>query len=62
MYATIVENQHHRQSWKTGYKLTIHSLDFAIPSHGPKWERKMEIFFKDKHSQVTEMLLLYLFS
>jgi len=62
MYATTVENQHHQQNWKTGHKFTIHSLDFTIASHGPKQKRKLEVFFKDKHSQVTEIVLLYLFS
>lgn len=54
----IMEKQQHQQNWKIGHKLTAHSLDFAIPSHGSKWERKLEIFFKDKRSQVTEILLL----
>lgn len=49
-------------TWKTGRKFTTRSLDFAIPSHGPKQERKLKIFFKAKDSQVTEIPLLYLFS
>lgn len=47
---------------KTGHKFTIRSLDFAVPSHGPKRERRLKICFKAKDSQVTEILLLYLFS
>lgn len=31
----------------------------AIPSHGPKEERKLETGFEDKRSQVTEMLSLH---
>lgn len=62
MYATIVEHQQHQQNWKTQYRLIVHSLDFAVPSHGHKQERTLEIFFKDQYSQVTEILFLYLVS
>lgn len=45
-----MENQQ-QWKWKAGHRLKIHSLDFGIPSHGPKQERKLEVPPKDRHSR-----------